>query len=195
MEIINAGSLGENAKEIICKIFVDAFYEGFGELSRDRAKLYRSFKHIFIVERFNIAMIGKEAAGFIACTNGFTNSMKIDPDIFRNEFGIIKGSLIAIMLKKNFQKRPLKRGNKQGFIEIVATAPNCQKNGVGSALFNYVFDMPEYESYILEVGSNNSPGISLYRKLGFNEIKRKKHIFAKQSGIDYFIWMEKVCVK
>jgi ribosomal protein S18 acetylase RimI-like enzyme len=195
MEIIKASSLGVNAREIICKIFIDAFFNEFGHISNDRIKLYRSFNHIFLVEKIYIAMLDKEAAGFIACTNGFTNSMEINANIFRNEFGLFKGSIFAMMLKKNFQKQPVKRGNKEGFIEIVATAPSFQKKGVATALFNHIFDLHEFDSYILEVASNNTSGISLYQKLGFNEFQRKKHLFAKQSGIDFFIWMEKPCVK
>lgn len=195
MEIINAGALGEKAKDQLCRVFVDAFYHEFSDISGDKEKLYRSFTHIFLADQFHVAMIGNNVAGLIACTDGFTNSMKIDARVFRKEFGFIEGTIIALLAKKNFQKAPVIRGDREGFIELVAISPVFQKQGVGTALLKYVFDKPEFKSYILEVASNNSAGISLYQKLGFNEFLRKKHLFAKQSGIDSFIWMKKQSVK
>lgn len=191
MDIIKAETLGDSAQDKLCKVFIDAFYKDFSDISRNRDKLYRAFKHIFLVEYFNVAMIDDEVAGIIACTDGFNNSMKISSRVFRNEFGTIKGTLISLLLKKNFQKKPIKRDKSIGFIEVVATNPTFQNRGVGTALFNHVFNKPEFNRYILEVASNNSAGISLYKKLGFRELYKKKHIFAKQSGIDYFIWMER----
>ncbi len=190
MKVVNGIFLKEDINLEMSKVFVDAFYEDFKSLKSDKQVLYKAFEHIFNSSLFYVAIDNDEIVGFVTCTDGYCNSMNINQKIFKKYFGFIKGTIISKILKSNFEKNPIKRGNREGFIELLAVSPQHQGKGIGKKLLNRVIIENRYKSYVLEVADTNATGVKLYEKTGFKEFKRFKHKFAKQSGINDFIWME-----
>ncbi|BCU70416.1 ribosomal protein S18-alanine N-acetyltransferase [Stygiolobus caldivivus] len=71
---------------------------------------------------------------------------------------------------------------KKGHVVSIAVLENFRKMGIGTALLeNSMKAMKgvyEAEEVYLEVRVSNSPAISLYKKLGFSEVKVLRHYYA-----------------
>ena len=62
----------------------------------------------------------------------------------------------------------------------IATHPDYRKNGIGTALVNALIDALAKQgshSLMLEVRASNNTAISLYNKLGFSEVGRRKNYY------------------
>lgn len=62
----------------------------------------------------------------------------------------------------------------------IATHPDYRKNGIGTALVNALIDdlaKQGSHSLMLEVRASNNTAISLYNKLGFSEVGRRKNYY------------------
>ena len=89
-----------------------------------------------------------------------------------------------------FQKAVVK-GERELYIDILATAGNARGKGVATRLLTYAFELQEYELCYIEVFSKNRTAARLYEKLGFNVYK--KEIFSPMCfiGSGYPILMRK----
>jgi ribosomal-protein-alanine N-acetyltransferase len=71
---------------------------------------------------------------------------------------------------------------KKGHVVSIAVLEKFRKMGIGTALLqNSIKAMKEVyeaEEVYLEVRVSNAPAISLYKKLGFSEVKVLKHYYA-----------------
>jgi ribosomal protein S18 acetylase RimI-like enzyme len=88
-----------------------------------------------------------------------------------------------------FPKYPVPVDAKTASVEFVATSAVYRKRGVASAIMNYLFTLPEYDRYILEVADTNTNALALYEKMGYREAYRKKQPFGKYIGLNYLIYM------
>ena len=62
----------------------------------------------------------------------------------------------------------------------IATHPDYRKKGIGTSLINALIDVLAEQgshSLMLEVRASNDPAISVYKKLGFDEIGRRKNYY------------------
>lgn len=64
-----------------------------------------------------------------------------------------------------------------------------QRKGLGLKLMNYLFDTLKPKTSILEVNETNHPAISLYTKLGYKLLRKRKGYY---NGIDA-LFLEKKC--
>lgn len=65
----------------------------------------------------------------------------------------------------------------EGQIISVATHPDFRERGFGKKLFGHVKKLAvadEIKIFTLEVRSDNTPAIALYKKMGFKEVGRRK---------------------
>lgn len=72
-----------------------------------------------------------------------------------------------------FQK-PVIKGERELYIDVLATAGSARGKGVATTLLNYAFNLEEYDTYYIEVFSKNETAARLYKKVGFEVNKEKK---------------------
>jgi ribosomal-protein-alanine N-acetyltransferase len=76
----------------------------------------------------------------------------------------------------------------------IAVAPQWRRRGVASKLLDTCFSLAHKngaESAILEVRPSNKPAISLYHKLGFHLVERRKNYYT-ETREDALIFKKKV---
>jgi ribosomal protein S18 acetylase RimI-like enzyme len=193
MEIKRAIDFNDNIREKISEIFVDGFGKDLKYFSNDANKLIKAFSHMFVLEYFYVAIIDNEIAGMIVCIDKEHFCINHNKNILKKYLGIIKGSIANMVFTKYFNKYPkypVKIDEKTASIEFVATRLKYRKMGVASAIMEYIFALPGYNSYILEVADTNINAYKLYEKLGFKEVYRKKLKFSKKTGINYLVYMK-----
>ena len=77
-----------------------------------------------------------------------------------------------------------------GKIEFVVVTKEQRGKGIAAKIIRHIFTEVEYQEFILETTDTNIPAITVYKKIGFEEYDRVKQKYAKQSGINYFIYLK-----
>jgi ribosomal protein S18 acetylase RimI-like enzyme len=194
MEIKRAVDFDDAIREKISEIFVDGFGKDLKYFSKDTKKLIKAFSHMFVLEYFYVAAMDNEIAGMIACMDKEHFCINHNKTILKKHLGIIKGSIANILFKNYFNKRPkypVEMDEKTASIEFVAAGSKYRKTGIASAIMKYIFSLPGYNSYILEVADTNTAAYKFYEKMGFREVYRKKMKFSKYVGINYLVYMKR----
>ncbi|ROR23885.1 acetyltransferase (GNAT) family protein [Mobilisporobacter senegalensis] len=190
IEVRSAKELGKTAGQKISEIFVDSFYEHLSYFSKDKEKLAKALEHMFVLDLFYVAIIDGEIAGMTACTNGKDYSVKQDKKELIKHLGFIRGTIANRAFKSEFQKPAMYIGEKTASVEFVATASKYRGRGAATAIMNYLFQLPEYDEYVLEAADTNYKAVKLYEKLGYREFERIKQKFSKYVGINYRVYMK-----
>ena len=179
MEIKRAIEFDDNIREKIGELFVEAFYDiALKHFSKNKSKLVKTFTPMLILDYFYVAVIDNEIAGMTTCMDIEKGNfcLNVDKEHFIKNLGIIRGRL-AYLVHRNYLGNFISDvDGKTALIEYVATGKNYRRMGVATALMKYLFALPEYENYILELMDINTNAFELYKKLGFQEINRKKSL-------------------
>ncbi|TWF79452.1 acetyltransferase (GNAT) family protein [Pseudonocardia hierapolitana] len=188
IEIVPARELGEGYRRPITEVFVDAFGRDFAYFSDDPRRLADAFEHMLVLDVFHVALLDGEPAGIAACTDGRQLSLVPQGRHLRRHLGLVKGTIGAIALKREFSGGVPDIADGAASIEVVGTASRFQGKGVATALITHFLALPQYREYVLETVSDiNTPALNLYRKLGFVEYKRVRVRHTKLSGISYYV--------
>ena len=192
MQIMRASEFGPDAKRQMGDIFADGFYQWLNYFSKDKVKLANAFRHMFNLELFYVAVINGEMAGMAACTDGKARSVHLDGKELRKHLGLMRGTIAAFVLKREFEGRPypfeIREG--MGLVEFVATASNYRGQGVATAIMQHIFTSTPFDEYALEVADTNTNAVKLYEKLGFHEFMRVKQKHSERSGVNYLVYMK-----
>lgn len=95
--------------------------------------------------------------------------------------------MAGIFLKKEFEAPYENFPPNTGSIEFVGTAQEFKGQGVASQIIHHIFENTPYDDYVIEeVADTNIPAMKLYKKLGFEEYKRKPlpEKMSKKNGIN-----------
>ncbi len=158
----------------ISKIFAEGFTQWLSYFSKDKDKIARAFAHMFVLDQFYVAIAENKIAGMAACTDCRTWSVLLDSKELRRHLGFIRGSIAALVLKKEFQSPYNNPAPETGSIEFVGTAIEFRGQGVASQMIEFIIENTPYREYLIEeVADTNIPAMKLYKKLGFREYKQK----------------------
>src|SRR5699024_9283227 len=101
-------------------------------------------------------------AGFVACTDCTTLSVRLSKKELRKHLGYVKGSIAGIVLKKEFESPFINPPADTGSIEFVGTASEFRGKGVASQIIQYIFNNTPYCEYVIkEVADTNIPAMNL----------------------------------
>jgi len=167
MEIKRAIDLGDNIRERLSEVYVNAFYDDVLKyFSKNKAKLKKVFACGFLLEYFYVAVIDNEIVGMAACMGKDQYCFKYNIKTLIKYFGLFGGLIFNYGLNQ-FVKGFPKLDEKTAIIEYVATDTKHLRKGIASTLVNSLFTLSEYENYVLEVIGTNKKAIKFYNKLGF----------------------------
>lgn len=197
MNIIRACKAERNIRNEMSTIFVDGFYQWLYYFSKDKAKLYKTFAHMFNTEVFYTAVVDDNIAAIAACTTNNIPSVRLKYSEFRKNLGLFMGSIAYIILKKEFEKKqyPFQISENMGAIEFVATSVNYRGQGAATELLKSIMGSTSYYEYVLEVADTNTNAIKLYEKLGFAEFMRIPQKHSKKSSVNNLVYMKYVKMK
>lgn len=189
-DIVRADQVGTDIREQMAAIFAEGFSQWLGYFSKDPQVIAKAFAHMFVLDQFYVAMSGDTVAGFVGCTDCIAKSVVLDGRQLRKHLGFMKGSIAALVLKKEFESPMQNPQPRTGSIEFVGTAAAFRGEGAASQILRYVIEHTPYETYLIEeVADTNVPAMSLYQKLGFQEYKSRplSPKEAKKIGINRFV--------
>lgn len=190
IRVIRADKIDIDVRNQMSQIFAEGFTQWLGYFSKDKNVIAKTFAHMFVLDKFYVAIVENKITGMVACTDCKTLSIQLNKRELRKHLGVVKGSVAGIVLKKEFES-PFKSPQVDtGSIEYVGTASKFRGKGVASQIIKYIFDNTPYREYIIEeVADTNIPAMNLYKKIGFEEYKRipvsQKN--AKKIGVNYLI--------
>jgi ribosomal protein S18 acetylase RimI-like enzyme len=194
-KIVKANKTDLDIRKMMAEIFAEGFTQWLIFFSKDKNVIAKAFAHMFILEQFYVAIANGEVAGVTACTDGKNRSVRLNKKELRKHLGFFKGSMAGIFLKKEFEAPYENFPPNTGSVEFVGTAPKFRGQGVASQIILHIIENTPYNDYIIEeVADTNTPAMQLYRKLGFEEYKRKpipKKI-AKKIGVNNFLSLKYV---
>lgn len=190
-EIICANKAGQNIQASISEIFVEGFYQWLKFFSKDKAKLKRAFAHMFNLDVFYVAMEAKTVTGIAVLNNGMQPTIKLNKKELQKHIGFIRGGIAYKVLTREFVEKqyPFILKEREASVEFVTTAEAYRSKGVASTLMKYFIEQPQFDNYVLEVADTNENALKLYEKLGFREFMRIEEKHKKQSGLNFYIYM------
>jgi ribosomal protein S18 acetylase RimI-like enzyme len=189
MEIKRATEFGDNIREKLGELYVNAFYDDVLKyFSRNKPKLVKVFSCGFLLEYFYVAIMDNEIVGMVACMNKGEFCFKINLKTTVKYLGVFKGLIISYWLKQFLKEFP-KLDEKTSLIECLAVDTQHLRRGVASALVNSLFSLPENKNYLLEVIGTNKKAINLYNKLGFKIVYIKTYFPSIYFGMKYINYL------
>jgi len=192
MQFAKADKLSFDPRPQMSGIFVEGFYRWLKPFSKDKAKLALALSHMFNTSCFFTAFEECEIMAFAACSDGKFPSVRLKKKMICKSLGLIRGNIAYIVLKKHLTGRcyPFEFTQSMGSIEFVATAEEHREKGAAFGLISFILDNTDYCEYVLEVADTNDVAMRLYKRLGFNEIKRLPA--PKKSELNYYVYMKKL---
>jgi ribosomal protein S18 acetylase RimI-like enzyme len=167
MEIKRATEFGDNIREKLGELYVNAFYDDVLKyFSKNKTKLIKVFACGFLLDCFYVAIIDNEIIGMVACMGKGEVCIKLDLKTIVKYIGLFRGLIINYWLKQFLKGFP-KLDEKTALIECLAIDTKHLRKGIASTLVKSLFTLTEYKNYILEVIGTNKKAINLYDKLGF----------------------------
>ena len=190
-QIIQYGSLNDTQKMQA----VDIFLEGFGYMmtfSKDKKILRKLFFEIMNPFLFKCYIEQEQVLGIIGLGTNKIRPINFNCDVCVNLFGKFKGNILSKQMNAIFQA-PAVKGEKDLYIDTLATASQARSKGVATALLQHAFDTKEFEHCFIEVFSKNETALRLYKKMGFSVYKEEKFSFVRfaVSSSGYPIKMKK----
>ncbi|MFY0758938.1 GNAT family N-acetyltransferase [Metabacillus dongyingensis] len=193
--VVKADKIDLDVRTQISEIFAEGFTQWLGYFSKDKNIIAKAFAHMFVLDQFYVAIANDKVAGMTACTDGKTLSVRLNKKELRKHLGFFKGSMARIFLKKEFESPFENFPPNTGSIEFVGTAPDFRGQGAASQIIQHIFENTPYNDYVIEeVADTNTPAMKLYKKLGFEEYKRKPipEKMAKKNGINNLLSLKYV---
>lgn len=193
--VVKAGKVDIDVRTQMSKIFAEGFSQWLDYFSKDKNKIAKAFAHMFVLNQFYVAIENDRVTGMAACTDGKTLSIKLNKKELRKHLGILKGSIAGIVLKKEWEAPLENFPPNSGSIEFVGTAIDFRGQGAASQIIRHILENAPYNNYVIEeVADTNIPAMKLYKKLGFEEYKRKplSEKSAQKSGINHFLSLKYV---
>lgn len=193
--IVKADKADIDVRTQMSKIFADGFSQWLDYFSKDKNKIAKAFAHMFVLDQFYVAIANDKVVGMTACTDGKVLSIRLNKRELRKHLGLLKGSIAGIVLKKEWEAPFENFPPNTGSIEFVGTAIEFRGQGVASQIVRYIIENTPYNDYVIEeVADTNIPAMKLYKKLGFEEYKRKpfSEKGAQKNGINNLLSLKYV---
>ncbi|MCL2610525.1 MAG: GNAT family N-acetyltransferase [Defluviitaleaceae bacterium] len=188
IEIKRMSEIEEDIRTKMAEVFALSYYDELSLISKDVEKLIKIFRGAFIAEKFYIAFMDGDLAGFLACSDNKSRAINITENDLIEEIGKIKGSILFKFLDREFNT-PIAYTNEICYIESVVTHPEARGKGVATRLMEHVIKKSGYEEFRLTVKDNNRSALSIYKRLGFTELDRIKASFFTRKYFRYKIYM------
>ncbi len=170
--IIEYGTLNDCQKKQVAEIFL----EGFGHMmtfSKDRNVLLDLFHTTWNPSLVKCYVEQGQVLGIMGLATNKVRPLYFDRDICMNLFGRTKGKILSKQMNTIFQT-PVVTGDRDLYIDILATDTKARGKGVATELLNQAFSLKKYDCYFIEVFSKNESAFNLYQKMGFSVYKEEK---------------------
>lgn len=174
----------------IAQIIARAFAADFAAICRDPGRVAKALAPGVQSDRFFVAERGGQIVGVAAVASCQGRAMAIVPASYRRHLGFLRGVLAAIVLREEFAGA-LSYPPTTGYIEFVAVADSARRQGVATALLQYILRRGGYADYLLDVTDVNTGAQACYRQLGFTVCGQVAARHPRQMGFSHKIYMRR----
>ena len=192
-KIVEYGFLNEFQKNQAVELFIEGFGH-FMTFSKDEDLKRKLFLEIFHPSLFKCYVEDEKVLGLMGIATNEVRPLNFDYDLCIKYFGKFKGAILSKQMNLIFQK-PVAKSKDELYIDILVTGSVARRKGVGTALLNHAFEIPEYTVWSVEAFSNNQAAIRLYEKKWFQGSSEQKTLFhaSFRSRISYKTEKEEEC--
>ncbi len=188
-KIVEYGYLNELQKKQAVELFIEGF-ERFMTFSKDEDLKRKLFIEIFHNSLFKCYVEKENVLGLMGIATNKVRPLNFDCDVCVKYFGKLKGAILSKQMNGIFQS-PVVKSDNELYIDILVTASEARRKGVGTALLNHAFEIEGYTVWSVEAFSDNKAAIRLYEKNGFKVDKAKKLSLMCFLGAGYPIKLKK----
>ena len=183
--------LSETQKEEVRKIFVTSYYKDMKTLHRDTERLLGGFRRLLQEDLIRVAMDGDRPVAMVGCSTNKRRAMEVNKEDFLSNFGFIWGNVGYFSFRKEYGE-PLAIDDDTLYFECVATNEADRRQGVAGQMLLNLIETEPYKTFALDVVDSNGRAQSVYERIGFREMHRKKSWIGK-IFMDYSesIWMSR----
>jgi ribosomal protein S18 acetylase RimI-like enzyme len=171
IKIVNLSESGNEYKEKAVRLFVDAFYNMYTSISKDKKVLNDFFLSSLDFSLVYIAILDNNVTGFMGIANNKKRTMHFDKIKCVELFGKLKGVIIHKQMKALLEK-PNVKNDTDICIDYIATDESYRGKGIASKLIEYACNGLGYKECYLEVLSSNVAAKRLYEHMGFVVYKK-----------------------
>ena len=193
---INVRKAVEADRLNIALCIAKAFHKEFSELSKDSFVIAKAIKDGLLIEKFFVAHTGEIIAGTLAVTDSSQRATDVNLMKLLENLGPIRGpnSFLKVLLSKPILKAEfestLDYPKTTGYIEFVSVNEEFRGQRIASFMLQEAINLTNYDEYALDVTDVNNVALKIYKKFGFQELKRVPvKMFKKQKGFNAKIYM------
>lgn len=189
IEISRGDELPAEMQHAIVQVLVSGFAEDFAFFSKEPEILSAAFEHMVIRERFYVALVDGQPAAIASLTISDEECFAPGAREFRRVLGFWHGTISYFIVRSQFLGAADDAHPGLAEIGFVTTAPRHQGQGVATALIQQLIALP-YDHFVLrDIKDSNAAALGLYRKLGFQESRRRPVRWAKRAGFASYVSM------
>lgn len=177
-----SADLDDTQKSEFFDVFTECFKEPFSNVSKDETVLRMLFEKGLDKNACLVCLNNDKITGFICISDYKSRPLYIDKKILQKSIGKIYGAIKAFRINCEMLKPKVKKQN-EGFIDYIGVTESYRGKGIGTELFNHIFDTNPFDTYYLEVHYLNKQAINLYKKVGFKIFKKHQGLAQKISGL------------
>lgn len=191
IKMAKMSQLSETQKEQVRKIFVTSYYKDMKTLHRDVERLLGGFRRILQEDLICVAMYGERPVAMVGCSTSQRRAMEVNKEDFLANFGMFWGHVGYYSFRKEYGE-PLPIDDETLYFECVATNEADRRQGVAGQMLLNLIETEPYKTFALDVVDSNGRAQSVYERIGFREVHRKKSWIGK-IFMDYSesIWMSR----
>ena len=171
-------------------LLVDSFYSMFKGITKERELLQRLFTPCMQLDLIYVLLKEDRVAGLIAVSDSRRRAIVMNEETSVSVFGPVKGKILAWQLGKMLSI-PAVKGDRNGYVDFIATSPEYRRKGVGGQLLTFAEAGLDFDELYLDVLKDNLPAVSLYEKMGYRTESLKKSILMRLAGIKAMYIMKK----
>lgn len=195
IEVRRGDELGERCRTDIAKVLVRGFAEDFSSFSTDSERLAAAFAPLLVLENWRLTLVQGAPAAVAFVTEGSQEAFAPRWGPMRRELGLLRGTITHLVVRTQFV------GSREGAglpglgeIGFVATDPDHRGRGAAKALMQSILAEEDgvEDFLVLEVKDTNEAALGLYRRVGFEEFRRRPARFAKRAGFHHYVDLRRV---
>ncbi|MBR6404388.1 MAG: GNAT family N-acetyltransferase [Eubacterium sp.] len=188
-DIVELGLLSKEQSDQAVGLFISGFGK-FMTFSKDEELKRKLYLKLFDSKLFLCYVEDGKVLGLMGLATNKKRPICFYPEICREYFGQIKGTIISKQMNVVFQS-PVVKDDDELYLDVLVTDSENRRKGVGTKLLNYAFDLEGYNVVYTEVFSRNENAIRFYEKNGFIVDKEEKMSLLRFQGEGYPIKMKR----
>lgn len=188
MEIYHLSELGTENKQEAARFIAQQFEELFWFKKQGQNRLISLLEQALVESQCVVALDDDKIIGLVTVSTVTKPSLSISRRQVQKILGYARGWLFCL----RFMNSSLNLAETEVYLSTLAVHPDYRRQGIATRLLEWVIENNPKSTYLLEVNKVNKGAIKLYKSLGFQVFKRKKHDITKLFCSNELVYMKRM---